>query len=93
MKRLDDLEVPERGRVEHEKIRALVAGEAGQVRQVAAQMLAYQVDGRYEQVGPAEAFLQRIGRNPGIGDELEELAGLLRARSTLAVEPLPGASV
>jgi hypothetical protein len=56
---------------------------------VAAQMLAYQIDGRHEQVGPAEAFLQRICRNPGIGDELQELAGLLQARSTLPGDPLP----
>jgi superfamily II DNA or RNA helicase len=57
---------------------------------LAAQMLAYQVDGRHEQAGPAEEFLQRLGRNAGIGEELRELAGLLQARSTLAAEPLPG---
>lgn len=75
---------------------AVAAADAGRplaqqaIDPVAAQMLAYQVDGRYEQLGPAEAFLQRIGHNPGIGDELEQLAGLLQARSTLPVEPLPG---
>ena len=57
---------------------------------VAAQMLAYQVDGRHAQVGAAGAFLQRLRLNPDIGEELGELAGLLQARSTIAAEPLPG---
>src|SRR5262249_934842 len=34
-----------------------------------AQMLAYQIDGRHEQVGGPEAFVQRLARNPDICGE------------------------
>jgi superfamily II DNA or RNA helicase/HKD family nuclease len=54
------------------------------------QMLAYQIDGRHDQLGGAEEFLARLARHPAICEELQELADMLQARSTLSAEPLPG---
>ncbi len=54
------------------------------------QMLAYQVDGRHEQKGSAEAFVERLHAQPGIAEELRELTTLLQSRTTLLVKPLPG---
>lgn len=54
------------------------------------QMLAYQIDGRHEQVGGADAFVARLSKQPEIGVELEELAGMLQAHSTLKLEKVPG---
>ena len=56
----------------------------------ALQMLAYQIDGRHDQLGGAEEFLRRLARHPAICEELQELTGMLEARSTLTAEPLPG---
>lgn len=55
-----------------------------------AQMLAYQIDGRYDQVGGYQSFVDRIGRHRAIAAELGELSGLLQARSTLRAAPVPG---
>jgi superfamily II DNA or RNA helicase/HKD family nuclease len=55
-----------------------------------AQMLAYQIDGRHEQVGSAGAFIERLRRNPGIAEELAELAEVLQARSAIDKQPVPG---
>ena len=44
------------------------------------QMLAYQIDGRYDQKGSAGAFVDRLHGQQGIADELRELAALLQAR-------------
>jgi len=55
-----------------------------------AQMLAYQIDGRHEQVGSAGAFIERLRRNPGIAEELAELAEVLQARSAIDEQPVPG---
>jgi superfamily II DNA or RNA helicase/HKD family nuclease len=57
---------------------------------LAAQMLAYQVDGRHDQVGGYQSFVERMSRNPDIGSELVELSELLQARSTLAATEVPG---
>jgi superfamily II DNA or RNA helicase len=54
------------------------------------QMLAYQVDGQSEQVGPAEAFLGRLACQPHVRAELGEVAALLSARSDLLAKPIAG---
>jgi superfamily II DNA or RNA helicase len=54
------------------------------------QMLAYQIDGRYEQAAGHEAFLERLEGHPAIAAELVELSALLQARSTLGAHPVPG---
>jgi superfamily II DNA or RNA helicase/HKD family nuclease len=54
------------------------------------QMLAYQIDGRHEQVGGSDAFVTRLSKHPEIGAELEELAGMLQVHSTLKSERIPG---
>ena len=54
------------------------------------QMLAYQVDGRYDQTAGPEAFLQRMARHPASAAELVELSALLQARGTLGAHPVPG---
>jgi superfamily II DNA or RNA helicase/HKD family nuclease len=54
------------------------------------QMLAYQIDGRHEQKGAGDAFVDRLHRHPGIADELRELTALLQTRSTLPAVPVPG---
>jgi hypothetical protein len=56
----------------------------------ALQMLAYQIDGRHDQLGGAGEFLERLAHHPAICEELKELTGMLEARSTLSAEPLPG---
>jgi superfamily II DNA or RNA helicase len=56
----------------------------------ALQMLAYQIDGRHDQLGGVGDFLGRLARHPAICEELQELTGMLEARSTLTAEPLPG---
>jgi hypothetical protein len=53
-------------------------------------MLAYQIDGRHEQTGSPQAFVERIQRHPVIAAELGELSALLQSRSTLAAKPVPG---
>ncbi len=55
-----------------------------------AQVLTYQIDGRYEQAGSHEAFLERLSRHPVVAEELVELSGLLEGRSNLADKPVPG---
>jgi superfamily II DNA or RNA helicase/HKD family nuclease len=57
---------------------------------LAAQMLAYQIDGRHEQVGDHHAFLSRLAMHPEICEELLDLAGILQARSILPFIPVPG---
>ena len=54
------------------------------------QMLAYQIDGRNEQVGGPEAFVKRLSHHPSIRSELVELSALLQARSNSLGTPLPG---
>ncbi|MBK8766334.1 MAG: DUF3427 domain-containing protein [Burkholderiaceae bacterium] len=57
---------------------------------LALQMLAYQIDGRQEQKGTAAAFVARLLGQPGLTDELRELAALLQTRTTLSDVALPG---
>ena len=66
-----------------------VTGNAGPTR-LALQMLAYQVDGRQDQTGTAEAFVERLHLQSGLADELRELAALLQTRTTLSALPVPG---
>lgn len=54
------------------------------------QMLAYQVDGRQDQIGSHKAFCDRLAHNPSVCDELVELAGVLQARSSLPFLLVPG---
>jgi hypothetical protein len=54
------------------------------------QMLAYQIDGRHEQVAGHEAFLERMEGHPTIAAELMELSAFLQARSILGAHPVPG---
>jgi hypothetical protein len=53
-------------------------------------MLAYQIDGRHEQVAGPEDFIERIRRHPAIASELAELSALLQARTALGTRPVPG---
>ena len=62
----------------------------GEFGALAAQMLAYQIDGRNDQAAGYLAFVERVARNPAIGDELVELSGLLQARSSLGAAPVMG---
>ena len=57
---------------------------------LAAQMLAYQVDGRHDQAAGYEAFAERVARHPLVAAELAELSALLQARSTLGAHLVPG---
>ena len=57
---------------------------------LAAQMLVYQVDGRHDQRGDHSAFMQRLAANPGIGEELNELADVLQSKAFLRSRPIPG---
>ncbi|MBN9405328.1 MAG: DUF3427 domain-containing protein [Burkholderiales bacterium] len=57
---------------------------------LAAQMLAYQIDGRHDQAAGHEAFAERVARHPVVAAELVELSALLQARSTLGAHPVPG---
>lgn len=54
------------------------------------QMLAYQIDGRHEQVADYLAFLERLKQHPSIVAELAELSGLLQSRTTLRTTVVPG---
>jgi hypothetical protein len=54
------------------------------------QMLAYQIDGRNDQAGGFEGFLDRLRSHPAVCEELLELAGLLQARCRLPSAPVPG---
>lgn len=54
------------------------------------QMLAYQIDGQHHQTGTPEDWTERLAAHPDIRQELGELTALLRARSTLSSQPLPG---
>ncbi|RYG96689.1 MAG: DUF3427 domain-containing protein, partial [Alphaproteobacteria bacterium] len=54
------------------------------------QMLAYQVDGTSDRIGGPMQFLSRLAENKNVVTELEELADVLEAQSTLADVPLPG---
>ena len=55
-----------------------------------AQMLAYQIDGRHEQSGAYQAFIERLRNAPANRSELSELSALLQSSSTLPATPLPG---
>jgi superfamily II DNA or RNA helicase/HKD family nuclease len=55
-----------------------------------AQMLAYQVDGRCDQVADHNAFISRLRGHPLIASELVELSALLQARSTLGFNSISG---
>jgi superfamily II DNA or RNA helicase/HKD family nuclease len=59
-------------------------------RAAIVQMLAYQIDGRSDQVTDHDEFMLRLARDPCICEELRELAEMLQARSSLMREPLPG---
>jgi len=65
-------------------------GTGREISSLDVQMLAYQIDGRYEQAAGPDAFLNRLNIHLPIKSELAELADLLQARSTLAAHPLPG---
>jgi len=57
---------------------------------ICAQMIAYQIDGGQGQASGYQTFIQRIGQQSEIAQEISELSSLLQARSTLAPTPLPG---
>jgi superfamily II DNA or RNA helicase/HKD family nuclease len=57
---------------------------------LAVQMLAYQIDGRNDQVADHKAFIERLQLNPLNAAEMIELSDLLQARSTLSFKPIPG---
>lgn len=57
---------------------------------LAAQMLAYQIDGQHGQVADHRAFLRRLSAYPEVCQELEEVAGILQTRSSLPFNPVPG---
>lgn len=66
------------------------ARHAAGANMVAAQMLAYQIDGRHDQKGSGAAFVERLHAQPGIAEELREVAGVLQTRITLPSTRLPG---
>jgi superfamily II DNA or RNA helicase/HKD family nuclease len=57
---------------------------------LAAQMLAYQIDGRQDLVDGYQSFVERLSRNPEIANELVELSELLRTRSHVSATVVPG---
>jgi len=54
------------------------------------QMLAYQIDGRSNQVGSYSEFIGRLRLHPGICDEMTQLAAILQTRTSLPTLPIPG---
>jgi superfamily II DNA or RNA helicase/HKD family nuclease len=54
------------------------------------QMLAYQIDGRHDQVSGPESFVARLHAQPDAAVELQELSDLLQTKSTLPAIPVPG---
>ncbi len=54
------------------------------------QMLAYQIDGRQDQIGGYKTFCDRLAHHPSVCEELVELSGVLQARSSLPFLPVPG---
>lgn len=58
--------------------------------QQCAQMLAYQIDGRHEQLGSGAEFADRLRRHSAICEELAGLTDILESRSTLPFVPVPG---
>ena len=67
-------------------VKASVTADAS----LAAQMLAYQIDGQQGQVGDHQALLSRLSAHPEVCRELEEVAGILQTRSSLPFNPVPG---
>ena len=59
-------------------------------QEMIAQMFAYQIDGRHDQVGHYSIFMERLLRHPPICRELQELSGCLQTRSSLLHVPIPG---
>ncbi len=55
-----------------------------------SQMLAYQIDGRNDQVAGHHAFLARLEAHPAICEELAELTGILQTRTSLPFIRVPG---
>ena len=66
------------------------SAETNTAHALGMQMLAYQIDGRNEQVAGPEAFVERLTQHPAIRGELVELSALLQARTRLLGTPLPG---
>ncbi len=56
------------------------------------QMLAYQIDGRHEQVGTGDQWIRRVAAQPDRLDELKELAEVLLSRPMVARREIPGLS-
>lgn len=54
------------------------------------QALAYQIDGRHDQTGGHEDFLERMSQHPLLAAELGELAQVLQGRSNLPDCSIPG---
>ena len=54
------------------------------------QMLAYQIDGRSQQVGDAHSFLNRLEAHAPIREEIAELAAMLSNRSTVTPTRIAG---
>lgn len=55
-----------------------------------SQMLAYQVDGRHDQLGSGEDFAARLARTPASRAELKELLQVLAGRDLVSFRPVPG---
>ena len=54
------------------------------------QMLAYQIDGRHDQVGSGSAFLDRLNAAPDLRAELRELSRVLLSRDIRPFRKVPG---
>jgi len=54
------------------------------------QMLAYQVDGQYNQVGEGSEFLRRLDVQADVRGELAQIGEVLQSRSTLRNRVIPG---
>ncbi|OYT89311.1 MAG: ATP-dependent helicase [Burkholderiales bacterium PBB6] len=57
---------------------------------IAAQMLAYQVDGQHSQIADHQEFTRRIHDHPSIAAELAELTAMLQSRATLGASRIAG---
>jgi len=66
------------------------SGSSSQREQALLQMLAYQIDGRHEQVGDPASLLHRLAAHPPVVAELVELGTCLEAGTSLSATPLTG---
>ena len=62
----------------------------GAAEETRLQMLAYQVDGQSTKIGDYRVFLQRLANCEDVCAELEEVVGILQAKTSLLYKSVPG---